>query len=81
MSRFRSRKEDLVGFEKSIMLAIWTVPRWDVNSLRRKAKTHKNSIAIQIYIPGFLIQLDLESDFCFHEIAVGNIGRPPRERM
>ena len=36
-------KKILVGFEKSIMLAIWMVPRWDVNS-EEKLKLTKNSI-------------------------------------
>ena len=70
-------KKILVGFEKSIMLAIWTVPRWDVNSLRRKAKTHKKLHRF----PGFQSILTLNPSFFTQEIVLGNIRRPPRERM
>ena len=78
MSRFRPRNKDLVEFEKSIMAAIWKISRWDVNSLRRKAKTHyqrMNAVKLQtLYIWRYSIlfklwyKLDIESDLCAQEI-------------
>ena len=72
MSRFRPRNKDLVEFEKSIMAAIWKISRWDVNSLRRKAKTHyqrMNAVKLQtLYIWRYSYKLDIESDLCAQEI-------------